>query len=79
MDPPQDPTFFVHRVGRTARIGREGQSLLFLNPDHELTYLRISYLLFLYLLSSRIIGLHTTDALFANLSNTTPERLYFNI
>lgn len=39
MDPPQDPSFFVHRVGRTARMGREGQALLFLNPDHELTYL----------------------------------------
>jgi ATP-dependent RNA helicase DDX55/SPB4 len=49
MDPPQDPSFFVHRVGRTARMGREGQALLFLNPDHELTYLgKGSFTLWLY-------------------------------
>lgn len=34
-DPPQDPNFFVHRIGRTARIGREGSSLLLLMPNEE--------------------------------------------
>ncbi|THF97383.1 hypothetical protein TEA_023740 [Camellia sinensis var. sinensis] len=31
-DPPQDPNVFVHRVGRTARMGREGSSIVFLLP-----------------------------------------------
>lgn len=29
-EPPQDPSFFIHRVGRTARAGRMGKSLTFL-------------------------------------------------
>lgn len=33
--PPQDPTFFIHRVGRTARAGREGQSILLLEPTEQ--------------------------------------------
>ncbi|KAF4364039.1 hypothetical protein CsatB_010043 [Cannabis sativa] len=34
-DPPQDPNVFVHRVGRTARMGREGNSIVFLLPKEE--------------------------------------------
>lgn len=34
-DAPQDPSFFIHRVGRTARCGREGSSLLWLSPAEE--------------------------------------------
>ena len=37
FDAPQDPTAFVHRVGRTARMGRDGSALLFLSP-HESSY-----------------------------------------
>ncbi|CAL8464167.1 g3702 [Coccomyxa elongata] len=37
VDPPQDPDVFVHRVGRTARMGRSGRALTFLLP-HEAAY-----------------------------------------
>eukprot|EP00742_Colponemidia_sp_Colp-10_P006896 GILJ01007395.1.p1 GENE.GILJ01007395.1~~GILJ01007395.1.p1 ORF type:complete len:614 (-),score=110.12 GILJ01007395.1:76-1782(-) len=37
FDPPQDPSIFVHRVGRTARAGRSGQALIYLAP-HENSY-----------------------------------------
>lgn len=36
-DPPQDPDVFVHRVGRTARMGRTGHALTLLLP-HETPY-----------------------------------------
>ncbi|KAG5500891.1 hypothetical protein GH5_04477 [Leishmania sp. Ghana 2012 LV757] len=36
-DPPTDPTSYVHRIGRTARIGNSGDSILFLAPE-ELRY-----------------------------------------
>lgn len=32
-DPPQDPAAFLHRSGRTARMGREGSALIFLQPQ----------------------------------------------
>ena len=32
-DPPQDPAAFVHRCGRTARIGREGRAVVLLLPQ----------------------------------------------
>jgi hypothetical protein len=35
FDPPRDPDFFVHRVGRTARAGREGRALIFLLPEED--------------------------------------------
>ncbi|KAL9421746.1 hypothetical protein AB3S75_034085 [Citrus x aurantiifolia] len=34
-DPPQNPNVFVHRVGRTARLGRQGSSIVFLSPKEE--------------------------------------------
>ena len=37
FDAPQDPAAFVHRVGRTARMGREGTALIYLAP-HESSY-----------------------------------------
>ncbi|CAD2216191.1 DEAD/DEAH box helicase/Helicase conserved C-terminal domain/Domain of unknown function (DUF4217), putative [Angomonas deanei] len=33
LDPPLDPTEYIHRVGRTARAGNVGNSLLFLAPE----------------------------------------------
>eukprot|EP00796_Vickermania_ingenoplastis_P001566 gene1566-949_t len=38
-DPPLDPTEYIHRIGRTARAGRVGQSLLFLTPE-EINFVR---------------------------------------
>jgi ATP-dependent RNA helicase DDX55/SPB4 len=34
-DPPTDPTTFIHRIGRTARMGKAGQSLVFLTPQEN--------------------------------------------
>lgn len=38
FDPPQWSDQFVHRIGRTARAGKLGQSLLFLNEPESLPY-----------------------------------------
>ena len=42
FDPPQWSDSFVHRIGRTARAGQKGQSILFLNRPEEpyISYLR---------------------------------------
>eukprot|EP01051_Picozoa_sp_SAG22_P003083 SAG22_NODE_145_length_17656_cov_33.457367_12_plen_566_part_00 len=34
-DPPQNPDTFVHRVGRTARMGRSGKALVYLLPQED--------------------------------------------
>ncbi|CUI14229.1 ATP-dependent DEAD/DEAH box RNA helicase, putative [Bodo saltans] len=34
-DPPLDPTEYVHRIGRTARAGNVGNSLIFLTPEES--------------------------------------------
>ena len=34
-DAPQHPESFIHRVGRTARIGRKGAALLYLHPEED--------------------------------------------
>jgi ATP-dependent RNA helicase DDX18/HAS1 len=39
FDPPDDPRDYIHRVGRTARAGQAGKSLLFL-LESELGFLR---------------------------------------
>ena len=38
-DPPQDPQVYVHRIGRTARMGACGQAVTFVTPEQgkELT------------------------------------------
>jgi len=38
FDPPQDPAAFVHRVGRTARMGRDGSAIVFLTANSEASY-----------------------------------------
>ncbi|KAJ3149031.1 ATP-dependent RNA helicase dbp7 [Geranomyces variabilis] len=39
-DPPADTNDYVHRIGRTARLGRAGMAILFLLPS-ELEYLSV--------------------------------------
>ncbi|KAI1298307.1 ATP-dependent RNA helicase dbp7 [Mortierella claussenii] len=39
-DPPSDLKDYVHRVGRTARLGRDGEAVLFLLPS-EVKYLEL--------------------------------------
>lgn len=39
-DPPQRAEEYLHRVGRTARIGRKGESVIFLQPS-ELGFLEV--------------------------------------
>ena len=39
FDPPDDPKEYIHRVGRTARMGGRGRALLFLLPT-ELGFLK---------------------------------------
>ncbi|XP_010257043.1 PREDICTED: DEAD-box ATP-dependent RNA helicase 18 [Nelumbo nucifera] len=42
-DPPQDPNVFIHRVGRTARMGKSGSAIVLLLPKEEayVEFLRI--------------------------------------
>ena len=40
FDIPQDPEGYVHRIGRTGRLGRPGQALTFVTP-REIDYLRV--------------------------------------
>ncbi|KAI3901789.1 hypothetical protein MKW98_013904 [Papaver atlanticum] len=37
-DPPQNPDMFIHRVGRTARLGRQGRAIVFLLPKEKKLY-----------------------------------------
>ena len=39
FDCPQDPSFFIHRVGRTARGGNSGSSLALICPNEVTAYL----------------------------------------
>ena len=40
IDPPADPKVFLHRCGRTGRIGRKGLSIVLLRPGNEEDYVR---------------------------------------
>jgi len=49
FDPPQDPAAFLHRCGRTARMGAAGASIAFLLPSED------AYLGFLALRSLQLV------------------------
>lgn len=40
FDIPQDPESYVHRIGRTGRLGKSGQAITFVTP-RELNHLRV--------------------------------------
>lgn len=42
FDPPKNEEIYIHRVGRTARAGHDGESILFLSPSEEkfITYMK---------------------------------------
>ncbi len=39
-DPPKNEEVFVHRAGRTARVGKKGESILFLSNNHENQFIK---------------------------------------
>ena len=43
LDTPQEPEFFIHRIGRTARAGRAGNAMVFLlaNEEPYINFLRM--------------------------------------
>ena len=57
-DAPTEPETFIHRMGRTARMGRVGNSMLYLSP-HESSY--VEYL------SLKNINLENYDTLHPNM------------
>ncbi|GAM25139.1 hypothetical protein SAMD00019534_083140 [Acytostelium subglobosum LB1] len=42
-DAPQDPKAYVHRIGRTARMGRDGNALIFMTREED-TYIEFNKL-----------------------------------
>lgn len=38
VDIPQDPNFYIHRIGRTARKGKNGRAIVFVDQSEE-TYI----------------------------------------
>ena len=59
FDPPQDASSFIHRCGRTARIGKMGKALAFLQESED-TYVGAKstlsfFFLYLFLLTRRLL------------------------
>ena len=43
-DLPQNPEDYIHRIGRTARAGAEGEALSFLSPTYDQLHLKLGNL-----------------------------------
>ncbi|KAM9992455.1 hypothetical protein ACTFIY_009888 [Dictyostelium cf. discoideum] len=69
-DSPQDPKAFVHRIGRTARMGRDGNALIFLSPEED------SYIEFLKIKKVPLVEMVKAE----NVTNILPEikKISFN-
>jgi ATP-dependent RNA helicase RhlE len=40
-DVPKDPEDYVHRIGRTARAGKKGEAITFINPEDVHLFMKI--------------------------------------
>ncbi len=52
-DVPEDPEVYVHRIGRTARKGRDGKAIMFVTPDQSDLLLNIEKLTNVEIVESR--------------------------
>ncbi|KYR00091.1 putative RNA helicase [Tieghemostelium lacteum] len=68
-DAPQDPKAFIHRIGRTARMGREGNALLFLAPEED------TYIEFLKLKKVPLLEYKYTDSIVIDHSDEVKKLL----
>ena len=64
MDCPEDADAYIHRVGRTARIGEKGSALLFLCPSERA---------FLQRLHEKKLSLQQVEQNEEKLQETTPH------
>lgn len=59
-DVPEDPEIYVHRVGRTARMGRGGKAYTFVTPDQGEELTRIENLINMILPERKLEGFEPT-------------------
>merc|ERR1719242_1553930 len=71
VDPPKKIDFFVHRVGRTARMGKSGSAIVLLR-EHELDYLRLLQLRKVPI--SKEISIQFKDRLFSTKNESTKSK-----
>jgi ATP-dependent RNA helicase DDX24/MAK5 len=64
---PFNAEIYVHRCGRTARIGKNGQSLALIGPEDELNFKQIYHAL-----SKKIEDLSMLDVKYSNLEMMRP-------
>jgi superfamily II DNA/RNA helicase len=56
VDPPDDPEVYVHRVGRTARMGNRGKAFLFVMPDQGELLTKIENLINMIIPQAQVEG-----------------------
>ena len=56
VDPPEDAEVYVHRVGRTARMGNRGKAFLFVMPDQGEHLTKIENLINMVIPQARVEG-----------------------